>query len=145
MSVHLCVENSFSWWNSLFLFSNLKHQIDWYIKHTKYFVRVPCGIHDGLLCYHEKQKQQLLKTAFVTIAIKFVSVFWVCHNKWKLWRSWLFYKKQLLSKSFSARSVLGKPCSKQVSSTELIDLLRRQCKKTLSNLKQFRYLIENLY
>ena len=32
-------------------------------------------------------------------------------------------KKQLLSKSFYARSVLGKPCSKQVSSTELIDLL----------------------
>ena len=84
--VHLCVENSFSWWNSLFLFFNLKHQIDWYIKHTKYFLRVPCGIHSGLLCYHKKQKQQLLKTAFVTIATKFVSVFWVCHNKWKLWR-----------------------------------------------------------
>ena len=85
--VHLCVENSFSWWNSLFLFFNLKHQIDWYIKHTKYFLRVPCGIHSGLLCYHKKQKQQLLKTAFVTIATKFVSVFWVCHNKWKLWRN----------------------------------------------------------
>ena len=84
--VHLCIENSFSWWNSLFLFFNLKHQIDWYIKHTKYFLRVPCGIHSGLLCYHKKQKQQLLKTAFVTIATKFESVFWVCHNKWKLWR-----------------------------------------------------------
>ena len=34
----------------------------------------------------KKQKQQLLKTSFVTIATKFVSVFWVCHNKWKLWR-----------------------------------------------------------
>ena len=84
--VHLCVENSFSWWNSLFLFFNLKHQIDWYIKHTKYFLRVPFGIHSGLLCYHKNKKQQLLKTAFVTIITKFVSVFWVCHNKWKLWR-----------------------------------------------------------
>ena len=45
--VHLCVENSFSWWNSLFLFFNLKHQTDWYIKHTKYLLRVPCGIHKG--------------------------------------------------------------------------------------------------
>ena len=35
--------------------------------------------------------------------------------------SWLFYLKQFLSESFSARSVLGKPCSKQVSSTKLID------------------------
>ena len=68
--VHLCVENSFSWWNSLFLFSNLKYHIDWYIEHTKYFWRVPCGIHSGLLCYHKKQSQQLLKTAFVTIATK---------------------------------------------------------------------------
>ena len=84
--VHLYVENSFSWWNLLFLFFNLKHQIDWYIKHTKYFLRVPCGIQIGLLCYHKKQKQQPLKTAFVTIATKFMSVFWVCHNKWKLWR-----------------------------------------------------------
>ena len=84
-SSSLCWE-LFSWWNSLFLFFNLKHQIDWYIKHTKYFLRVPCGIHSGLLCYHKKQKQQPLKTAFVTIATKFMSVFWVCHNKWKLWR-----------------------------------------------------------
>ena len=61
---------------------------------------------------HKNNKK---KTAFVTIATKFVSIFWVCHNKWKLWR--------LLSKSFSARSVLGKRCSKQVRSTELIDLL----------------------
>ena len=76
--VHLCVENSFSWWNSLFLFFNLKHQIDWYIKHTKYVLRVPCGIRIGLLCYHKKKKQQLLKTTFVTITTKFVSVSWVC-------------------------------------------------------------------
>ena len=80
------VENSFSWWNSLFLFFNLKHEIDRYTKHTKYFLRVPCGIHSGLLCYHKKQKQQLLKTVFVTISTKFESVFWICHNKWKFWR-----------------------------------------------------------
>ena len=124
------VENSFSWWDSLFLFFNLKHQIDWCIKHTKYFLGVPCGIHSGLLCYHKKQKQQLLKTAFVTIATKFVSVFSVCHNKWKLRRYsvLLFYEKQLLSKSFSARSVLGKPCGKQLSNIELIDLLPEQKK-----------------
>ena len=83
--VHLCVENSFSWWNSLFLFFNLKHQIDWYIKHTKYFLRVPCGIHSGYYAIIKKQKQQLLKTAFVTIASKFVSVFLVCLDNWKLW------------------------------------------------------------
>ena len=39
---------------------------------------VPCGIRIGLLCYHKKQKQQLLKTTFVTITTKFVSVSWVC-------------------------------------------------------------------
>ena len=58
--VHLCVENSFSWWNSLFLFFNLKHQIDWYIKHTKYFLRVPCRIYNGLLCYHIKTTKRKL-------------------------------------------------------------------------------------
>ena len=85
--VYLGVENCFSWWNSLFwnsLFFNLKHQIDWYIKHTNYFLRVPCGIDSGLLCYHKKQKQQLLKTAFVTNSTKFELGFWVFHNKWKL-------------------------------------------------------------
>ena len=48
--------------------------------------------------------------------------------------SWLFYLKQFLSESFSARSVLGKPCSKQVSSTELIDFYC-QNKKTSIELK----------
>ena len=105
--VHLYVENSFSWWNSLFLFFNLKHQIDWYIKHTKYFLRVPFGIHSGLLCYHKNKKQQLLKTAFVTIITKFVSVFGsaIISENSEDTLSWLFYWKQLLSKSFSARSV----------------------------------------
>ena len=85
--VHLCVENSFSWRNSLFLFFQFEAS-NWLIHkaHKIYFLRVLCGIHSGLLCYHKKQKQQPLKTAFVTIATKFESVFWVCHNKWKLWR-----------------------------------------------------------
>ena len=146
MSVHLCVENSFSWWNSLFLFSNLKHQIDWYIKHTKDFLRVPCGIHSGLLCYHEKQKQllttKLLLSQLLPNLCQFSGSAIISENSEDK-VCWLFYWKQLLSKSFSARSVLGKPCSKQVSSTELIDSLP-EWKKTLSNLKQFRYVIENL-
>ena len=75
--VHLCVENSFSWWNSLFLFFNLKHQIDWYIKHTKYFLRVP---------YHKKTKTTTTENPFVAIATKFVLLIWVCHNKLKLER-----------------------------------------------------------
>ena len=54
--------------------------------HTKYFLRVSCGIHNGYYAIIKKQKKQLLKTSFVTIATKFVSVFLVCHNKWKLWR-----------------------------------------------------------
>ena len=73
----------------------------------------------------KKQKQQLLKTAFITITTKFVSVFWICHNKWKLWKYsiLIILLKAITFQEFSARSVLGKPFSKQVSSTELIDLL----------------------
>ena len=58
-----------------------KMYIQIYIKHTKYFWRVPFGIHSGLLCYHKNKKLQLLKTTFVSIITKFVSVFWVCHKK----------------------------------------------------------------
>ena len=43
-----------------FSFFNLKHQIDWYIKHTKYFLRVPCRIYNGLLCYHIKTTKRKL-------------------------------------------------------------------------------------
>ena len=74
--VHLCVKNSFSWWNSLFLFFNLKHQIDWYIKHTKYFLRVPFGIHSGLLCYHKKTKTTTTENCF-------------CHNYYQICVSFL--------------------------------------------------------
>ena len=70
--VHLCVENSFSWWNSLFLFFNLKHNtqnIFWefhVVSVLDYYAII------------KNQKQQLLKTTFVTITTKFVSVSWVC-------------------------------------------------------------------
>ena len=55
--------------------------------HTKYFLRVSCGIHNGLLCYHKKTKKATTENFFChNNATKFVSVFLVCHNKWKLWR-----------------------------------------------------------
>ena len=51
------------------------------LKHTKYFWRVPCGIQSGLLCYHKKTKTTTAENRFVTIATKFMSVFWVRHDK----------------------------------------------------------------
>ena len=81
--VHLCVENSFSWRNSLFLFFHLKHQIDWYIKHTKsiFWEFHVASIVDYYAIIKNKNNnhRKLLLS-------QFVSVIWVCNNKWKLWR-----------------------------------------------------------
>ena len=100
------VENSFSWWNSLFHFFNLKNQIDWCIKHTKYFLGAPCGIHSGLLCYHKKQKNKnhwkLLLSQLLPNLCQFSRSAIISENSGDT-ASWLFYEKQLLSKSFSAR------------------------------------------
>ena len=126
MSVHLCVENSFSWWNSLFLFFNLKHQIDWYIKHTIYFWRVPCGIHIELLSYHKKNKNnnwKLLLSQLLPNLCQFSESAIISESSEDT-VSWLFFKKQLLSKSFSARSVLGKPCRAFNNIWHLLELWR---------------------
>ena len=92
--VHLCVENSFSWWNSLFLFFNLKHQIDWYIKHTIYFWRVPCGIHIELLSYHKKNKNnnywKLLLSQLLPNLCQFSGSAIISENSEDT-VSWLFY------------------------------------------------------
>ena len=81
--VHLCVENSFSWRNSLFLFFQFEAS-NWLIHkaHKIYFLRVPCGIHGGLLCYPKNKNNNHWKL----LLSQFVSVIWVCNNKWKLWR-----------------------------------------------------------
>ena len=62
---------------------------------------VPCGIRIGLLCYHKKQKQQLLKTTFVTITTKFVSVSWVCQCLGYTIKSNYFPRFSLLEKKNS--------------------------------------------
>ena len=85
--VHLPVEITFSWWNSLTSSFFQFEASNWLIHEAhKIFLRVPPNILSGLLCYHKKSQQQLPETYFVIIATKFVSVFWAYHNKWKLWR-----------------------------------------------------------
>ena len=130
--VHLCVEISICWWNSLRLFFNFKHQIDWYIKHTKYFLRVPPSILSELLRYHKKET----------------------NNYWKLLSPQLlpnlcqFSGSTIIkSNNFPRVSLLAVFLASHELNRWAVPNLSMYCrnKKTLLNLKLFRYLIDNFY
>ena len=72
--VHLCVNNFFSWWNSLFFFFSLKHQIDWYIKHTKYFWEFHVASIVDCHAIIKKTKTTTTENCF-------------CHNCYQIWVS----------------------------------------------------------
>ena len=91
--VHPCVENSFSWWNSLFLLFSLKHQIDWYTKHTKYFLRVPCGIHSGYYAIIKNKNNNYWKLLLSQLLPNLCQFSWsamIIENSDDT-ASWLFY------------------------------------------------------